>query len=114
SDRIGRHATLRLLLFVSPLAIGGFLIIGGGAGLVLLLGAAGALLGEQPVLMALVQEWAPSRRGTVVGLVMGGQFVLAGLGALLIGIVGDRLGLEGAFRVVAAAPLVGLPFVGRL
>ena len=102
------------MLIVAPLSVGGFLLLGGGVGLFLLLLAAAALLGEQPVLMALVQEWAPKRRGTVVGLVLGGQFVLAGLGSLLIGWVGDMAGLEGAFRIVAVAPLMGLPFIGRL
>lgn len=114
SDKVGRHRVLRTLLIVAPLSVGGFLLLGGGVGLFLLLLAAAALLGEQPVLMALVQEWAPKRRGTVVGLVLGGQFVLAGLGSLLIGWVGDMAGLEGAFRIVAVAPLMGLPFIGRL
>src|SRR5690606_11274111 len=114
SDKVGRKKVMRAVLILGPVGVGGFLLLGGNAGLILLLLAAAALLGEQPVLMALVQEWSSERRGTVVGMVLGGQFVLSGLGSLLIGWMGDMVSLETAFRVVAVAPLIGLPFVGRL
>lgn len=62
----------------------------------------------------MIQEWAPERRGTTVGMVLGAQFVLAGVGTTVVGWLADQTGLNGAFRIVALAPLLGLPFVRRL
>ena len=83
-------------------------------GYALLLVAAGAALGEQPVILAMVQQWAPERRGAVVGLVLGTQFILSGVATVLIGFLADNIGLSEAFRYVAIAPLIGLPFLKYL
>lgn len=114
SDRIGRRRIIAVLLLVSPFSILGFLFIDGWLGMALLLLAATALLGEQPVIMAMIQEWAPDRRGSVVGMVLGAQFVLAGLGTSLVGWMADQWGLTTAFQYVALAPLMGLAVVRAL
>ena len=114
SDRFGRHRIIASMLVVGPVMLLLFLGSGGAVAVVFLLAASISLRGEQPVIMALIQEWAPARRGTVVGLVLGLQFVLGGLGTALIGYLADSFGLVRAFQIVAIFPLLGLPFVRRL
>lgn len=114
SDRFGRHRIIRVMLVAGPAMLLLFLGTGGAVAVIFLLAASISLKGEQPVIMALIQEWAPSRRGTVVGLVLGLQFVLGGLGTALIGYLADSFGLVRAFQLVALFPLLGLPFVSRL
>ncbi|MEX1006149.1 MAG: MFS transporter [Acidimicrobiia bacterium] len=114
SDRFGRHRIIRVMLVAGPAMLLLFLGSAGAPAIVFLLGASISLKGEQPVIMALIQEWAPTRRGTIVGLVLGLQFVLGGLGTALIGYLADSMGLVRAFQLVALFPLIGLPFVRRL
>jgi FSR family fosmidomycin resistance protein-like MFS transporter len=114
SDHVGRQ---RILIWALLLAPGFFLafVYGNGwpaiAGL--LLGAA-ILQGQQPVMIALVQELSPRHRGTAVGFVGGYQFLLGGLATAIVGALADRFGLATAFTCVALAPLIGVPAVAAL
>lgn len=114
SDRVGRHVVIRMTLTIAPIGLLLFLGLRGVWSIVFLMLASISLRSEQPVIMALIQEWAPKKRATVVGLVLGMQFVLSGLGTSMVGWLGDATSLTRAFQIVALTPLLGLPFVSRL
>lgn len=114
SDRIDRRTVIAAMLLIAPFGLLLFLFQDGALSILGLLAAGVSLRGEQPVIMALIQEWAPERRGTVVGLVLGSQFVLGALGTSMVGWLADSFGLEQAFRLVALVPLAGVPFVRKL
>jgi FSR family fosmidomycin resistance protein-like MFS transporter len=96
SDRFGRKPVLvgvTLISFVLTLI---FLRTSGWmAGLVLfLLGF--FVMSTPPVLMAIVQEHFPYNRATANGIYMATMFVLRPIGTLLVGFLGDRIGLQQA------------------
>jgi FSR family fosmidomycin resistance protein-like MFS transporter len=109
SDRFGRRAVLAAMMLLAVPAVLAFLTTVGIISTVALLVAAGLLLGEQPVFVALAQEQAPEHRGTAVGFVFGSQFVLAGLATAAVGAFADIFGLGNVFMAVAVVPLIGIP-----
>lgn len=114
SDRFGRLRIIRVMLIIAPVTLLSFLGLTGAVSIVFLMIASVCLRSEQPVIMALIQEWAPAKRATVVGTVLGLQFVLAGMGTSLVGWIGDATTLTRAFQIVALMPLIGIPFTSRL
>ena len=72
------------------------------------------ILSITPVMMALMQESFPENRALANGIYMALMFVLRALAVLIVGILGDSVGLRVAFTLAAATPLLGLPFVRML
>jgi FSR family fosmidomycin resistance protein-like MFS transporter len=111
SDRIGRKrvlfigsllTTLLMLLF---LGAEGWLI----APLLLALGFTG--FSAMPVMLAIVQEQFPNNRATANGLYMMVIFLLRPVGTLLVGLLGDRFGLQTAFLIATGISLFTLPVI---
>jgi FSR family fosmidomycin resistance protein-like MFS transporter len=65
-------------------------------------------LSVQPVLLALVQDHLPNYRSIANGAYMGMAFIVQSLAALLIGILGDRLGLRSTFFWMALLSFVAV------
>jgi FSR family fosmidomycin resistance protein-like MFS transporter len=59
-------------------------------------------------ILVYAQELVPGRVGLVAGLFFGLTFGLGGLGAAGLGVLGDRIGIEAVYRIVAWLPLFGL------
>ena len=114
SDRIGRKrvlfigsllTTLLMLLF---LGAEGWLIVP----LLLALGFTG--FSAMPVMLAIVQEQFPNNRATANGLYMMVIFLLRPAGTLLVGLLGDRFGLQTAFLIATGISFFTLPVIMAL
>ncbi|WP_102224508.1 MFS transporter [Acidimangrovimonas sediminis] len=107
-DRIGRKRVIwisilgalpfTLALPYTPLAV----TVG-------LSGVVGVILASAfPAIVVYGQELIPGKVGTVSGLFFGLAFGIGGLGAALLGIVADRIGIDGVYRICAFLPALGL------
>lgn len=114
SDRLGRRGVMMSMSLAAPLAVLLFLNVSGWLQFPLLLLVGLTLLSTGPVILALVQEQASGSRAMANGIYMAINFALTALSTLLVGALGDRFGLHGAFTISALVMLAGLPFVWRL
>lgn len=116
SDRIDRRKVLLVAILGGPLLLLLFLAIevrgGGVVAELLVLGLTGfAAISTTPVIMAMVQEQGRDHPATANGLYMGISFAIGALGALLLGWVGDQVGLRTAFTWSALLSLGAAPAV---
>ncbi len=116
SDRVDRRKVLLVAMLGGPLLLLLFLAIevrgGGVVAELLVLGLTGfATLSTTPVLLAMVQEQVRDHPATANGLFMGISFVIGALGALLLGWIGDQVGLRTAFTWSALLSLGAAPAV---
>ena len=109
SDRLGRRAVLIICVLGAVLFTWLFLSSGG-----LIQVSMAALMGffvisPTPVVMALVQESFPENRAFANGVYMGLSFVIRSTVVVLVGIMGDGLGLHTAFLICAGLMLLAFP-----
>ncbi|RKY75832.1 MFS transporter [candidate division KSB1 bacterium] len=108
SDKLGRRVVLfssavsaSLLMLIFTLSKGIFMLP-----VLLLLGFAAFSI--TPVIMALVQESFPANRALANGVYMAASFVLRSVVVVVVGVLGDRLGLQTAYFVSSAAMAAGI------
>lgn len=73
-----------------------------------------ATLSVTPVLQAVVQDQFPENRATASGIFILYAFLTRSLNAVILGLIGERLGLEAAFTIAIVASLIALPLILRL
>jgi len=114
SDRFGRRKVLLVCVVFAPISALIFLSTQGWiqVGFIFLLGF--FVISPTPVVMALVQESFPDSRAFANGLYMGLNFVVRAVGIILVGIMGDYLGLHTAIMICAGLMFIGLPAVFAL
>jgi MFS transporter, FSR family, fosmidomycin resistance protein len=67
----------------------------------------GALTGgSHSLLVVMAQQLLPARKGFISGLSLGYMFGMGAVGTLLIGALGDRVGLEAAYQFVGIVTVV--------
>ena len=108
SDRIGRVPTIVGAVLISAAAAVGFLLTPGIARLAWLPLLGFSALSFQPVLMALVQDYAPNHRATANGVYLALSFIARPLMVLPVGFIADQWGLRTAFGVSAAVAVFAL------
>lgn len=111
SDWLGRRVVLFVVLATTPFFMFAFLATQGWVRLPLLLLLGFVSLSAAPVVMALVQESFPENRALANGIYMALSFVIRSGAVLVLGMVGDLVGLGLAFVRSAVIPLLGLPFL---
>ena len=111
SDRIGRRPVLFVAMFASSLLLFGFVKAEGWLLIPILIALGMASLSAQPVMLAIVQDNLPQHRSLASGLHLGMSFVLRPVAAIVIGMMGDRFGLETAIVVCAVIVLLATPLV---
>ena len=111
SDRLGRRVVLFAAMLSTPILMFLFLSVDGWPRLPLLLALGFTSLSAAPVMMALVQETFPENRAMANGLYMALSFVIRSGAIVVLGAVGDLIGLRTAFAVSATVPLLGLPLL---
>jgi FSR family fosmidomycin resistance protein-like MFS transporter len=111
SDRWGRKLILFLSMLISPLLLFVFLGFDGWAQIAVLPLLGFAVLSPMPVLMALVQECYPENRALANGIYMAMAFLIRSVVVVLLGGIGDLLGLRQGFIISAVLMLLGTPLV---
>jgi FSR family fosmidomycin resistance protein-like MFS transporter len=118
ADRFGSRRVIVLsLVACTPFLVAAPLL--SGARFVVVIAVGGFfLLATQPVTVTFGQMLAPVSAGTVASLMMGVAWGTAGLAVPVVGLLADRIGLEGALMWVSAVPLLGalcaLPLPARV
>ncbi len=111
SDRLGRRLVLFVSVLAAPLLTLLLLSASGWVYVPVLLLLGFAMLSTTPVLMALVQESYPENRAMANGIYVSLSFIIRAIGLVVVGILGDRLGLRAAFTIGAVAALAGAPLI---
>jgi len=110
SDRLGRRRVILLMTAAAPLAVMLLLNVHGRLQFPVLLLVGLTLLSTGPVVMAMTQEAAPNSRALANGIYMALNFITMSLAVVLVGVMGDHLGLRSALYISALIMLAGLPF----
>ncbi len=108
SDRVGRVPTIVAAVLISAAAAAGFLLTKTMWRLAWLPLLGFSALSFQPVLMALVQDYAPHHRATANGAYLALSFVSRPVAVLAVGRMADLWGLHTAFALSATAAVLAL------
>jgi FSR family fosmidomycin resistance protein-like MFS transporter len=108
ADRFGRRAVLTGSMLVLPPLVVGFLLASPGLALVFAGLAGAATIATFAVTIVMGQEFLPGRLGVAAGVTIGLSIGLGGVGAPLLGLLGDAHGLKAVFETIAALPLLAL------
>jgi FSR family fosmidomycin resistance protein-like MFS transporter len=111
SDLIGRKKMLLVITILSPVFMLVFLLSGGVMIIPSLIFLGFFVFSITPVLMALVLDSEKNYPASVNGFYMTLSFVINSLVIMLIGILGDIIGLEKTYRLCLVLSLSGIPFV---
>jgi len=114
SDRYGRNPVLIVTMTASTIFLLLFLHLSGLMQLGALLLAGFFSLSIAPVIMAIVQETYPDQRSLANGVYMAMSFLIRSAATILLGLLGDMVGLYWAFMLSAAVMVFGLPLIRRL
>jgi FSR family fosmidomycin resistance protein-like MFS transporter len=108
ADRFGRRTVLTGSMVVLPPLIVGFLLSGPTLGLLFAALAGAATIATFAVTIVMGQEFLPGRLGVAAGVTIGLSIGLGGVGAPLLGLLGDAHGLRSVFETVAGLPVLAL------
>lgn len=109
SDRLGRRRVLFSTMLISSLLLFLFLNLQGWSTILILVLLGFLNLSFQPVMLALTQDHFPRSRSVANGVYMALNFISLSIASIVIGILGDRFGLRGAFFWSAVISLFSLP-----
>ena len=108
SDKIGRKPILIVATIGAAAMMLFFLNVEGWILVPILLVMGFAALSTTPILLAIVQENAPNNRALANGLFISIAFLIRPISLLVIGYLGDMLGLQNAFLISAGISLLAL------
>lgn len=114
SDKIGRKTTLLIISSASPLLMLIFLLLNGLYTIPLLVVIGFSIIGSTPVLLALVQDLGSDRPAFMNSIFMTISFLLSAVATMIVGIMGDHIGLESTFWVSAFLGFGSIPFILKL
>jgi len=110
SDKIGRKYMLLILsIAVPPLAFC-FLHFQGLIKIFFLVLLGLFVFGSTPVFLALVHDTKSNRPSFINGLYMGSNFVISSIAVMIIGALGDYVGLDKTFHIAAGLSAFSIPF----
>jgi FSR family fosmidomycin resistance protein-like MFS transporter len=108
ADRFGRRTVLMGSMIVTPLLVAGFLLSGPVLAIVFATLTGAVTIATFAVTIVMGQEYLPGRIGVASGVTIGLSIGLGGIGAPLLGLIGDAHGLRAVFETVAVLPLGAL------
>jgi FSR family fosmidomycin resistance protein-like MFS transporter len=111
SDRIGRRRALMMIVLAAPVLMFTFTGMQGWWSLPFLVLLGFFLLGTTPILLALVQDRARGRPAFFNGMFLTISFGSEAISLMLVGVIGDWIGLEATFRLAPVVALGAIPFV---
>jgi len=114
SDRVDRRKILFFSLFGAPVSMLLFVVTCGYLKGFMLLVTGFTLLSTTPVMLAMVQENAEGAPAAANGLFMMISFLARSAIVVVVGIIGDHIGLHATYCISAALGLFGIPFIFML
>ena len=111
SDYLGRRQMLFISLLGAPIGLFFFTWFSGWYRFIALLLTGFALLSTTPVMLALVQENAGRSPAAANGFFMMASFLARSAIVVVVGFVGDHLGLYATYMISAFLGLAGIPFI---
>ncbi len=114
SDFFGRRRLLFFSLIIAPLGLLLFVFSGNYIRMAALLLTGFTLLATTPVMLALVQEHAGDSPAAANGLFMMISFLARSAVVVVVGMMGDGIGLRAAYIISASVGLLGIPFIWML
>jgi FSR family fosmidomycin resistance protein-like MFS transporter len=115
SDKIGRKVTLLIMASITPLLLFLFVFVSDTFFAIPLLILIGMIMfATTPVLLAEVNIIKSEHSALINGIFMTMSFVFSAFSLLIIGVLGDYLGLKNTYFVTASLGLLAIPFIVRL
>lgn len=114
SDRLGRQRVMFWALVTAPVAILLFVFTSGIFQIAMLLVTGFSVLSTTPVMLALIQETAKDNPSAANGLFMMVSFAVRSLAVVVVGAIGDVLGLDNMFIISAVCGFAAIPFLLQL
>ncbi len=111
SDKVGRKVILLISMVCTPILALAFLRTSGLAHAILLPAIGFFALSTTPVIMAWVQESYLENRALANGIYMAMSFIISAVVVVILGRVGDLVGLRQGFQYSAIVMLLGIPLV---
>lgn len=111
SDRIGHRNTLFIIAIASPFVMWSFMNSNEVLMMPLLILMGFLLFASGPVILALVQETDTGRPAFVNSIYMTVNFSISSLMVLIVGILGDNIGLELTYKISAVLAFLSVPFI---
>ena len=111
SDYFGRRRILLISLAGAPIGLFLFTWGGGWIRYLTLIFTGFTVLSTSPVMLALVQEHAKSSPSAANGIYMMIFFMARSAIAVVVGFIGDLIGLQATYFLSAALGLLGVPFI---
>ncbi len=111
SDKIGHRNLLLITTIASPLVMWAFITASKMMMIPLLIIMGFLLFASGPVILALVQETNTERPAFINSIYMTINFGIGALTVLIVGILGDRIGLELTYQICAALAFISIPFI---
>jgi FSR family fosmidomycin resistance protein-like MFS transporter len=111
SDKIGRKNSLLIIVIVNPLLMWIFVTCNGLWIIPLLIIMGFFLFAIRPVLLALVQDTNSEYPAFINGIYMTINFLISSTTVMMIGFIGDKLGLDFTYKLAAFLALGSIPFV---
>jgi FSR family fosmidomycin resistance protein-like MFS transporter len=111
SDRFGRQRILLLSLLGAPVSLFIFTWTAGWVRYLTLLFIGFTLLSTTPVMLALVQEHAKSSPSAANGFFMMVSFIARSAVVVVVGFIGDLIGLRATYFLSAIMGLLAIPFI---
>jgi FSR family fosmidomycin resistance protein-like MFS transporter len=111
SDRVGRKTMLFGAIMLSSMFSLLYLRVDGWFKIPLLLLTGFTALSTGPVFLALVQDNVPNNRAIGNGIYMSLSFLLRSVVLLLVGVLGDAIGLRNTFYLCVGLSFLSIPFI---
>ncbi len=111
SDKVGRANTLLIVTIITPLLMLLFVLADGFWVLPVLVIMGFFMLATAPVVLAFVMDRATEHHSFMNGIYMTIVFVSGSISALVVGGMGDWIGLVNAYQVSALLAFLAIPFV---
>lgn len=111
SDALGRRRMLLISLVAAPFMLMGFIWLEGALRFAMLIFTGLTLLSTTPVMLALVQEHSTSSPAAANGMFMMVSFMARSSIVVVVGFLGDAIGLEATYICSSLLGLLGIPFI---
>ena len=114
SDTLGRRKVLFFSLIVAPIMLLSFTWLTDWLRFAALVATGFSLLSLSPVMMAFVQEHSESGPAAANGIYMMGSFMARSSVVVIVGFLGDLIGLHSTYMLTALLGFMGIPFIMML